>query len=99
MIILASENEIWEMAKVRLQENLKFSDISMNLWFASMELKVLTENTAYFSIEDDFKQNIVKTRYLDDIKTAVAEILGFEVEIVPVSVEKNTFENIFICVY
>ncbi len=93
MIVLASENEIWEMAKVKLQENLKFSDISMNLWFASMELKVLTENTAYFSIEDDFKRNIVKTRYLDDIKTAVAEILGFEVEIVPVSVEKNTFEN------
>ncbi len=90
---MTNENEIWEMAKVNLQKNLKFSDISMNLWFGSMILKVLTEDTAYFSVENDFKQNIIKTRYLDDIKSAMAEILGFEVKIVPISVEKESFET------
>ena len=56
---LTNENEIWEMAKGNLKEKLGFSDISMNLWFGSMVLKVLTEDTAYFQIENDFKQNII----------------------------------------
>ena len=90
---MTNENEIWEMAKGNLKERLGFSDISMNLWFGSMILKVLTENTAYFQIENDFKQNIINTRYLDDIKAVMAEILGFEVRIVPVSVEKDSFES------
>lgn len=90
---MTNENEIWEMAKVNLQKNLNFSDISMNLWFGSMVLKVLTENTAYFSIENDFKQNIINTRYIDDIKAAMAEILGFEADAVVLSTEKDTFEN------
>ncbi len=89
---VTNENEIWEMAKVNLKELLGFSDISMNLWFGSMILKVLTEDTAYFQIENDFKQNIINTRYLDDIKKVMAEILGFEVRIVPISVEKDSFE-------
>ena len=90
---VTNENEIWELAKVNLQKLLGFSDISMNLWFGSMILKVLTEDTAYFEIENDFKQNIINTRYLDDIKKVMAEILGFEVRIVPISVEKDSFES------
>ena len=90
---VTNENEIWEMARQNLQSLLGFSDISMNLWFGSMVLKVLTENTAYFQIENDFKQNIINTRYLDDIKKVMAEILGFEVRIVPISIEKDSFES------
>ena len=90
---VTNENEIWEMAKGNLQKQLGFSDISMDLWFGSMILKVLTEDTAYFQIENDFKQNIINTRYLDDIKKVMAEILGFEVRIVPISIEKDSFES------
>jgi len=90
---VTNENEIWEMAKGNLKQLLGFSEISMNLWFGSMILKVLTEDTAYFQIENDFKQNIINTRYLDDIKKVMAEILGFEVRIVPISVEKESFES------
>lgn len=90
---VTNENEIWELAKINLQKQLGFSDISMNLWFGSMILKVLNEDTAYFQIENDFKQNIINTRYLDDIKKVMAEILGFEVRIVPISVEKDSFES------
>ena len=90
---VTNENEIWELAKANLKEMLGFSEISMNLWFGSMILKVLTEDTAYFQIENDFKQNIINTRYLDDIKKVMAEILGFEVRIVPISIEHDTFES------
>ena len=90
---MTNENEIWILAKKSLQTNLNFSPVSMDLWFGSMELKVLNESTAYFQIENDFKQKMIKTRYLDDIKSAMAEILGFEVEIVVISVEKETFET------
>ena len=90
---VTNENEIWELAKESLKKHLGFSDISMNLWFGSMILKVLTEDTAYFQIENDFKQNIINTRYVEDIKKVMAEILGFEVKIVPISVEKDSFES------
>ena len=90
---VTNENEIWELAKENLQKQLGFSPVSMNLWFGSMILKVLTEDTAYFQIENDFKQNIINTRYIDDIKKVMAEILGFEVRIVPVSIEKGSFES------
>ena len=90
---VTDEKQIWEMVKVNLQKQLGFSDISMDLWFGSMVLKVLTSDTAYFQIENDFKQNIINTRYLDDISKAMAEIIGFEVRIVPISVEKESFES------
>ena len=90
---MANENEIWEMAKVNLQKNLKFSDVSMNLWFGSMVLKVLTEDTAYFQVENDFKRNIIKNKYIEDVKTAMAEIMGFDVKVVPISIENDSFES------
>lgn len=93
-ITLANENEVWEIAKAELKNILPdFSEVSMRLWFGSMELKVLTADKAYFQIESDYKQNIIKSRYAEDIKKAMAKVLGFEVEIIPVSVEKDTFEN------
>ncbi len=91
---MANENEVWELAKKELSNILTdFSEVSMNLWFGSMELRVLTEDKAYFKIESDYKQNIIKSRYAQDIKKAMAKVLGFEVDIIPISVEKDTFEN------
>lgn len=90
---MTKENEIWEMAKGILQEKLKFSDVTFKLWFGEMYLKVLNENTAFFQIEDNFHQNIVNSKYLSEVKASMAEILGFEVEIVVLSIEKENFEN------
>ena len=81
------------MAKGILQEKLKFSDVTFKLWFGEMYLKVLNENTAFFQIEDNFHQNIVNSKYLSEVKASMAEILGFEVEIVVLSIEKENFEN------
>ena len=86
-------NEIWKLAKEVLQRNLNFSDISMNLWFENMVFKVLDNDKAYFEVENDFKQNIIKSRYLDDIQKALAEIMGFEVAVIPISVEHDSFES------
>ena len=71
-ITLANENEVWEIAKAELKNILPdFSEVSMRLWFGSMELKVLTADKAYFQIESDYKQNIIKSRYAEDIKEAM----------------------------
>lgn len=86
-------NEIWKLAKEVLQRNLNFSDISMNLWFENVVFKVLDNDKAYFEVENDFKQNIIKSRYLDDIQKALAEIMGFEVAVIPISVEHDSFES------
>lgn len=91
---MTNENEIWDMAKKVLQEKRKITDTTFNLWFGEMYLKVLNENTAYFQIVDDFHQNIVNTKYLDDVKASLAEILGFEVEVVVLSIEKESFEKV-----
>lgn len=94
VVTLANENEVWELARHELANILSdFSEVSLKLWFGSMELKTLTPDKAYFQIETDYKQEIITKRYYDDIKKAMANVLGFEVEIVIISVEKDTFEN------
>lgn len=90
---MTKENEIWELAKEILQKKLNFSDVTFNLWFGEMYLMVLNEDTAYFRIEDNFHQNIVNSKYLEDVKYSLAQILGFEVDVVVLSVENETFEK------
>ena len=90
---MANENEIWQMALKELSDLLQFSEISMNLWFGSIQMKILTETTAYLQINDDFKKSIVDSKYLSDIREALRRVLGFPVEPQLISTEKSTFED------
>ena len=85
--------DIWLHVIDALKTNHNLSDITVNLWFDSMEMKELTSDTVYLSTDNDIKKNIIESKYADIIKEELKNILGFEVEIVIVSCKSETFQE------
>ena len=89
------EREMWDMIYNSLDDYLGIGEKSLKLWFGEMELRYLTENAAYFSIDNYNKQQIIYKIYMDGFKTAVKNVLGFEPAIHIICVEKESFEDQF----
>ena len=89
-------DEIWALVKDKLQEINGYDDIVMKLWFSDLKMSVLTEDTAVFMAKSDFKRDIIHNRYLNKIKEALYEVIGFEVTVSVRSHqnEKETTEKI-----
>ncbi len=87
--------EIWALTKKKLQELGGYDDIVMKLWFSDLKLTVLTNDTAIFMANSDFKRDIVYNRYLNRIKEALFEVIGFEVSVTVRSLqnEKETTDK------
>lgn len=69
-----------------------FSGNVYMLWIQSLRLSSLTENEAVFSIDNDFKRDIVEKKYKEKINEIVSETLGFPVTISIIS-ESNKKEE------
>ena len=82
-------DEIWSLTRVNIQKNNDYPDTIMKLWFDDLKLTILTEDTAVFSTRSDFKRDIVYKRYLNVIREALMETVGFDVSISVRSLEKE----------
>ena len=78
-----------------LLENFKssFSGNVYMLWIQSLRLFSLTENEAVFSIDNDFKRDIVEKKYKEKISEIVCETLGFPVTVTLISDTKKKEEE------
>ncbi|MBQ9735393.1 MAG: chromosomal replication initiator protein DnaA [Clostridia bacterium] len=67
-----------------LLENLKmrFSPPVYQLWFSELTVRSLTQYSIELVTSGDFKRDTLTTRYMEILKVAVSEILGFEVDII-----------------
>ena len=52
-----------------------------NLWFGNFELISLTEEKAVFLTPTTLRKNVLLTKYIDIISTAIEEAIGFSVEV------------------
>ncbi len=66
-----------------------YSPTVFDLWFGDLSLLSLDDKEAVFKINSDFKQGILQKKYADVMRRAVAEVLGFEVDIMILSSQKN----------
>lgn len=65
---------------------------SFDLWFGDFNLTSLTEDKAVFETPTKLRKKILSTKYIDLIKEALTEVIGFPVEIEIYSLdEKNAF--------
>ncbi len=71
--------EILESAIAPLQPMLSSS--SFKLWFGSVRLVYLNEDTAILTVDKDLKRNIIQDKYLDVLRDNFATVLGFEVDV------------------
>ena len=59
----------------------KHSQSLFDLWFKDLHLVQLSDTEAVFSINSDFKRNILQNRQVDTVKQALEEVNGFPVEV------------------
>jgi chromosomal replication initiator protein len=65
---------------------------SFELWFGDFTLISLDESKAVFTTPTKTRKRILSTRYISDIKEALTEVIGFEVEIEIISLDQeNSF--------
>ncbi len=64
-----------------------YSSTVFDLWFGNLILDSLDEETAYFSIDSDYKQRILQNRYAAVIAKATEEVIGFPVTVEVVSTQ------------
>ena len=68
----------------------KYYDSIFDLWFKDLYLSDLTDKLAVFRINSDLKKKILSQRYINDISSALTEVIGFEVRVVIESDENKS---------
>ncbi len=85
-------DELFEIS-VAIKEALKIKtgtpQSSFDLWFGDFNLTSLTDSKAVFSTPTKLRRNILSTRYIDVIKEALNEVIGFDVEIEIISLDED----------
>ena len=72
-----------------LKERLSLSNVSFNLWFEKFSLLSLDEEKAVFTTPSKMKCRIINQKYIEAVKSVLADTIGFEVEVEVVSNEDN----------
>ena len=75
----------------------KFSTKTIfDLWFSDFELLSLTDEKAVFKTPTKLRRNIISTKYMDILKKALIDAIGFEVEVeivYPEDLMKSQFQD------
>ena len=74
-----SFNELFESVKRACQADPKVSDIGYQRWIAKIEAIKLEGGKAYLQAENDFQRRTVEDYYMDVLKRAFEQVLGFPV--------------------
>ena len=86
------EQVIWEKVWERMQTAHGFKPMALDLWFEGMRLEKLTADEAFLVTDNDLKMKIVDSKYREILSEDFAEVLGFEVRVILVSTEKQSFD-------
>ena len=71
--------EIWEMVKEQLK--LKFGSTAVDLWFGELKFELFYDNTLVFSTKSEFKQKIIKDKYIKPIEDEFESLMGFHITV------------------
>ncbi len=83
--------ELWEMVKEECKNQV--SESIYNVWFKDMELVSFDDNKVVIALSD-FKRKIVESRFMDKLSTSFKNVIGFDIEIVLVDVDKSAVAKI-----
>ena len=83
---------ISEALREELKAKLAINQTSFTLWFGELNLISLSEDKAVFSTLSDLRKKVLENRYIDDVRRAMTEVIGFPVEIEFVVIEKEKTE-------
>lgn len=78
--------ELWEMVKEECKNQV--SESIYNVWFKDMELVSFDDNKVVIALSD-FKRKIVESRFMDKLESSFKNVIGFDIQIVLVDVDKS----------
>ena len=78
--------ELWEMVKEECKNQV--SESIYNVWFKDMELVSFDDNEVVIALSD-FKRKIVESRFMDKLASSFKNIIGFDIKIVLVDIDKS----------
>lgn len=76
-----SFEEIWSCVLKNIYDSGEFTTPTYNLWFRDLELENLTKTQAVVKVNTAYKAEIIGDRYLKVLEDALAEVLGFHLQI------------------
>lgn len=83
--------ELWEMVKEECKNQV--SESIYNVWFKDMELVSFDDNKVVIALSD-FKRKIVESRFMDKLATSFKNVIGFDIEIELVDIDKTVSAKI-----
>lgn len=72
--------EVWELVRESFHD--KLSSETINLWFGTLRIVSFKGRELTMSIKSPFKYDIIKEKYLGEIKARFSKMLGFDIDIV-----------------
>ncbi len=82
MSYLNEINAVWESVKNNVAEAKKMTNVATDLWFGDLSVTAMDDKKITMSTPSEFKFDIINKKYLDDIRTAFSEALGFDIDVV-----------------
>lgn len=89
MSYLNEINAVWESVKNNVAESKNMTGVVTDLWFGDMSVVAMDEKKITMSTPSEFKYDIIIKKYLEDIRRAFSEALGFEINVELVCSEKK----------
>ncbi|MBR5527582.1 MAG: chromosomal replication initiator protein DnaA [Clostridia bacterium] len=89
---MSSEAQIWPEVLGLLQERIE-REVTYNLWFSDLILKKLVDDKAYLQTPSIYKKKILESRFMDQLKEAFTDVMGFEITPYVITVESRPFED------
>ena len=71
--------EVWNVVKESFRS--KLSESTFNLWFSEVDVISFEEDIITLGIPSEFKLNILRKKYIEDIRRGFCELLGFEIKL------------------
>lgn len=89
---MSSESEIWPEVLGLLKERIE-REVTFNLWFSDLVLQKLVDDKAYLQTTNLYKKKIIESRFMEILKQAFCDVMGFEITPFIISVETRPFEE------
>lgn len=89
---MSVESEIWPAVLEIIGKQVP-TEVTYNLWFGDLVLQKLVDDKAYLQTSGMFKKKVLDSRYMDMLKSAFAEVFGFEITPFIISVEDRPFDE------
>lgn len=76
---MKSAADVWEKVKSLLEQSM--TAVAIDTWFGDVEAVALEDTQLVLCVPTDFKRNIIRTRFLNNLEQALRELFSFDVDV------------------